>query len=525
MKRSIGAVLVVLAMLPWAGVDAAADLEANPNKEVVAANTAFALDLYHQLASENDGNLSFSPYSIANALVMAAEGARGETALEMGRVLRFPQSADQSEQFGEFNPWNLSIIHDSMATINRRLSGKDPAEAKAMRLKVADMQERHAALTKKVSQLVNSGRYDEGWSANKELTDLTERLNNLLKQLDPYEIRIANALWAEKTYPFEPLYMETINNHYTPGGAFPVDFKSNHEAARQLINNWVEDQTNGRIKDLIPTDGVGELTRLILTNAIYFKGEWRTPFEAKYTKEGDFTLNTGAKAKTQLMHESSVGSAQYGAFASDGSFFQTPHQIQRGQKEGFYPDKNGFAVLELNYKGDELSMVLMAPNRHDGLASLESRLTLENLEQWLPQLEARDVHVFLPKFRLETTYHLKKTLQAMGMVQAFEALNTPKGAQFSGMTTSDHPKQQLYISQVLHKTFVEVNEKGTEAAAASALSIELKSALVMRDTVPFVPTFKADRPFVFLIRDRVTDTILFLGRIVVPPKEAKGVMP
>jgi len=269
---------------------------------------------------------------------------------------------------------------------------------------------------------------------------------------------------------------------------------------------------------LIPTHGVNGLTRLILTNAIYFKGEWKTPFDQKDTRDGDFTLNTGAKVTTQLMHGRSIGSAQYGAFNSDGSFFKTPQRVQRGQKEGLYPDKHGFAILELPYKSDELSMVIMAPKRHDGLASLESRLTLENLGQWLSRLEQRRVHVSLPKFELETQCNLKKTLQAMDMVRAFEIPNTPKGAQFSGMTSSDDPMQQLYISQVLHKTFVEVNEKGTEAAAATGLSV-LVGSTNMSKTVPFVPTFKADRPFVFLIRDRVTDTILFIGRFMVPPKE------
>ena len=153
-------------------------------------------------------------------------------------------------------------------------------------------------------------------------------------------------------------------------------------------------------------------------------------------------------------------------------------------------------------------MVIIAPNRYDGLPSLESKLNLQNLNQWLTQLEERKIDVFLPKFKLETDYQMKKTLKAMGMVRAFDK----DGAQFYGMTTSDDPMQQLYIEFVIHKAFVEVNEKGTEAAAATGVGMaELTSY-----SNPFVPTFKADRPFLFLIRDRVTGSILFVGRLLNP---------
>ena len=156
-------------------------------------------------------------------------------------------------------------------------------------------------------------------------------------------------------------------------------------------------------------------------------------------------------------------------------------------------------------------MVLLAPNQYDDLLSLEGRFTLKNLDQWLIQLEKRAVHVILPKFKLETEYQKDKTLKAMGMVRAFD----PEGAQFNGMTASEDQKQSLFISKVIHKAYVEVNEKGTEAAAATGVLFGGPVSFGSMK-LPFVPTFKADRPFVFLIRDRVIGSILFVGRLLKP---------
>jgi serine protease inhibitor len=518
MKLFVWMFLILVAMLPsacqnHAEVEQVVEQIETPNKEVVASNASFAFALYHQFASENYENLLFSPYSVANVLVMTAEGAVGETAFEMGKVLQFPNSARRNEQGGHTNPWNVSIIHHSMAAINQRLSGSNPAATKQIRSRVAELRKKQSKLTEEVKELRRSGQWEKSESVGKDQNRITDELNGLLNQLDQYEIHIANALWAEQTYPLKQTYINTINKYYKTGGVFPVDFKFNYETVRQRVNRWVEDQTSQRIKNLIPTGAVDEYTSLILTNAIYFKGEWATPFEEKYTKERDFILGDGSKIKTLLMNET-VSHARYAAFDADGSFFETPQTIEKHQKKGLYPDEGGFAILELSYKGDEISMVIIAPNSYNGLPSLEARFTLQNLDQWQTQLVKRKVHVFLPKFKLETDYRMKKTLQAMGMVRAFEDPRKPDGAQFDGMTASADPMQQLYITQVMHKAFVEVNEKGTEAAAATGMTMVMSVRIPV--TKPFVPTFRADRPFLFLIRDRVTGSILFVGRLLNP---------
>lgn len=505
------AFLIAIVSLPYGGANASVEQKDGSIKEVVDSNTTFAFDLFHQLAAENHGNLFFSPYSISSALAMIAEGACAETAIEMGKVLRFPPSARRREPSEQMNPWNLSLIHNSMASINRRLSGRSPRESQQIRKKVANLHKKHSALTDKLEALERSQRWKKYESMRKDLNKITEKLNSLLKQLDQYEIRIANALWAEETYAFKQSYIDTINTYYKTGGVFPVDFKSNYEAARQRVNRWVEDQTNQRIQNMIPTGEVNEYTRLILTNAIYFKGEWATPFEEESTMEEDFTLASGSKVKMPLMNAPSVKSVRYAAFNSDGSFFNTPQFIKFDQEIGLYPDKDGFAIVELPYQGDELSMMVIAPNKHDGISALERELTSENVDRWQNQLQKRSVDVFLPKFKLEADYKMKETLRTMGMVRAFEDPRKPKGAQFYGMTAKNDPMHQLYVTQVLQKAFVEVNEKGTEAAAATGLIEHVVMGLP--PTVPFIPTFKADRPFVFLIRDRETGSILFIGRL------------
>ena len=221
------------------------------------------------------------------------------------------------------------------------------------------------------------------------------------------------------------------------------------------------------------------------------------------------------------MHAPKLGVGRYGAFNADGSHFNTPIRIRRGEDpKGHYPQADGFAIVELPYKGEDLSMVVIAPNDPAGLSAIENKLTPENLNAWIGRLKKRDTHVYLPKFKMETDYKLGDTdepgtLQKMGMVRAFIDPRIPKtGAQFKGMTTSTDPMKQLYITKVFHKAFVEVNEKGTEAAAATAVVMAVPRSLPK--DVPFIPEFKADRPFVFLIREKSTGSVLFLGRMMTP---------
>jgi len=500
----------------------AAETGAAPVKHAVQANSDFAFDLYRQLSGENAGkNLFFSPYSVSSALAMTAEGARGPTAAEMGKVLRFPQAARRIGADAQLIPWQTSLIHAGMGRLNARLTGKDKdaAAVEAARQRIVDCRKALEEAKAKVQKLRRQRNWREMGRATQAERKASQALNEALAQVDQYELRIANALWGEKTYPFRKEYVDTISTHYGTGGVFPADFKNNFPAERDKINTWVEDQTNKRIKNLIPklSPAQAKLLRLILTNAIYFKGEWSEPFKEANTRDLPFTPPAGQPVKTPIMSARNLKVGRYAAFNADGSFFNTPRMINRGQKTGLYPDKDGFAMLELPYKGDEISMVLIAPNSPDGIAAVEKKLTPAALAAWIGKAVKRKVHVFVPKFKLETKYTMNETLKAMGMVRAFTDPRLANGADFTGMSASTDPRDRLYISKVIHKAFVEVNEKGTEAAAATA--VMMVGATSVRMSVPFTPTFKANRPFLFIIRDKNTGSILFMGRMMDPTKK------
>lgn len=472
----------------------AAEPDKAPVNHAVQANSGFALDLYKRLARENEGkNLFFSPYSIATALAMTMEGARGETAEQMGNVLRFPAAARPMGPGNDLLPWNTALIHTGMKNLHERFNPKPPSPE--LLAKLSALQKEYAALQEK---------------PKKKLADFkaelaaAQRLSELAAQINSYELRTANALWAEKTYPFAKSYMDTLNKFYGTGAANPVDFVNSPEAVRQRINTWVEEQTNKRIKDLLPEGSVSQNTALVLANAIYFKGDWAMPFDPKKTKEEIFHTATG-KAKVPMMRQYDYQGARYAGFNADGSVF-IPTKENR-DKDRFTP-KGGFVVVELPYKGKEVSMVLLVPTAETGLTDLENAITHENLNTWMSKLEERKIDLHLPRFQLDTTYDLKKTLTAMGMTRAFNPPKGPNGAQFDGMSASG----DLYISGAFHKAFVAVDEKGTEAAAATGIVVGTLSA------PPAIPTVRADRPFLFLIRDVKTNSILFLGRITQPTK-------
>jgi len=497
-----------------AGELLAAEMNKAPVKHAVQANSDFAFDMFKQLSAENAGeNLFFSPYSVSSVLAMTAEGARGETAMEMGKVLCFPEATKRIGDDAQLIPWRTSLIHTGMSGINDRLMADDTPAQKAARKKIPELRKAFEALNAKTKAFLAERKWAEYNKSAQAEQVVAAELNKALAQVDQYELRVANALWGEKTYPFLDAYTNTIKKHYKTGGIFPADFKTNFPTERTKINNWVAGQTKDRIKDIIPElpPHKAKLVRLILTNAIYFKGAWSVPFKAADTKPRDFTLADGKKIKAPIMNARWLNVGSYGAFNADGSLFKTPVKIKRGQKSGCYPGDKGFAMLELPYKGDDITMVLIAPNTHDGLGAVEKNLTTANLAAWIGKLQKRKTNVFLPKFKLETKYEMNDTLKAMGMVRAFTDPRLPKGADFAGMCASDDPRLRLYITKVIHKAFVEVNEKGTEAAAATAVMMMTTTSLP--PTVPFTPTFQADRPFLFVIRDKQTNSILFMGRI------------
>ena len=301
------------------------------------------------------------------------------------------------------------------------------------------------------------------------ISDLNDR-----QKSKAYQLTVANALWLQKGYPFHDAFLALTKDHYE-AGLENVDYSRATEAARQTINQWVERKTNDKIKDLIKPGMLNRLTRLVLTNAIYFKGSWAEEFDKKRTRERPFTMLNGKKGQVSMM--SRTDRFKYG----------------KG---------DGFQILELPYKEEELSMVVFLPDAVDGLAALEGKLNAENVEKWTKGMRKRRVYVGLPKFKMTVQFGLKDVLSSMGMIDAFLG----NKADFSGMTNVE----RLFISAVIHKAYVDVNEEGTEAAAATAVVME-------GGAMPApLPVFRADHPFFFMIRDNLTGSVLFMGRLTKP---------
>ncbi len=288
-----------------------------------------------------------------------------------------------------------------------------------------------------------------------------------------YQLSVANALWGQKGAGFLREFLDLTQEHYG-AGLREVDFARATEAARRTINTWVEKETKDKIKDLIQPGVLSALTELVLINAIYFKGTWADPFDEKSTRDASFTLGAGDQVKVPTMHRTD---------------------------DFRYAEGEGFQALELPYEGNDLSMVIVLPREADGLAALEARLSAENLESWLAGLRRRKVRVALPRFTMTSSFRLEEALKSLGMTDAFSGR-----ADFSGMNGTGG----LFISAVIHKAFVDVNEEGTEAAAATAV-VMMKSAAPRRPVV-----FQADPPFLFLIRDNRSGSILFIGRLANP---------
>lgn len=301
--------------------------------------------------------------------------------------------------------------------------------------------------------------------------------NQLNKPDAKYNFNIANALWAQNDYKFLNDYLTTLQQYYE-GKATNVDFEHSTEEARQTINKWVEDKTNNKIKDLFPQGSLDSLTRLVLTNAIHFKGTWIKRFEKSQTKDEDFRVSSANTIKVPMMRRTDENA------------------------EFNYTEDGKVQILEMPYEGDKLSMMVLLP-KNDNLISLENSLTLKKINDWKNKLQEQRVDVFMPKFTFDTKYSMNETLAKMGMPIAFTS-----DADLSGMDGT----QNLFIQQVIHQAFVDVNEKGIEAAAGSGVSVGEK-AISQQSII-----FRADHPFVFIIQDTDNGNILFLGRVANPKK-------
>lgn len=368
--------------------------------------TGFALDLYQRLG-RRDGNIFISPVSLSTAFALAYAGARGETAEEMARVLRFPSERDE--------------VHGQFATLLRELPIDKP------------------------------GR----------------------------KLTIANAIWVQQDYPLRAEYRGELSRNYR-AEPYQVDFFRDRVGAAAEINRWVEANTAGLIDELMRAEEISPDTRLALTNAVYFKGDWLRPFNARATQPAAFHA-PGGPAQTAFMHQT--------------GWFR-------------HLDQPSFQAIELPYEGEELSMLIFLPKARDGLGAFEAQVTPDRLSRWTQEMRAaepRRVDLAIPKLKLEERYQLVPALEALGIRLAFS-----NRADFSGITDAE----KLKIDDVVHVTFLEVDEEGTEAAAATGITI-----VPVSSPPPAIP-FKADHPFFFLIRDNRSGAIVFLGRIETPPATA-----
>ncbi|XP_063017771.1 serpin B6-like [Melospiza melodia melodia] len=323
----------------------------------------------------------------------------------------------------------------------------------------------------------------------KNAQDAHNGYQSLLSEInDPntkYILRTANRLYGEKTFEFLPSFIESSQKSYH-AGLEQMDFLHAWEDSRKQINVWVEERTEGKIQNLLAEGTLNSLTRLVLVNAIYFKGNWKEQFNKQSTREWPFHINKKETKPVQMMFKEATFNMTY---VGD---FQTK-------------------ILELPYVGKELSMIILLPDAiqdgSTGLERLERELTHEKLMGWISpeMMKSTEVEVYLPKFKLEENYDLKPILRRMGMPDAFESGK----ADFSGMSLVISPGNELVLSEVVHKSFVVVDEEGTEAAAATAV---VRIALCAKRSLKFT----ADHPFLFFIRHNKTCSILFCGRFCCP---------
>jgi serpin B len=306
--------------------------------------------------------------------------------------------------------------------------------------------------------------------------DLQRQLAEADKQKG-IQLTLANALWAQQGHPFLPPFLNTAKSD-SQANLNLADFRTGADAARREINGWVARKTRDKIQDILPPGSLNTDTRLVLANAIYFKGVWAATFQKTGTYPQPFHLSATSQTDVPLMHH---------------------------LDDVKYMESDGFQAVELPYSGNLLSMVILLPRQIDGCGQLESRLTPALLASALAPMNKQKVDLFLPRFKSESSFPLNDTLAGMGMSDAFD----DRKADFSGMDGT----RLLFISGVFHKAWVEVNEEGTEAAAATAVAVA--HALAMP---PPRPVFRADHPFIYLIRDTRSGSLLFLGRLADPTR-------
>jgi serpin B len=391
------------------------DLPRDPSPQVdedqlamlVSANNDFAFDLYRAITADEDGNLVYSPFSISMAFSMVYPGARGNTEAQMRQVMGL---------------LSQDIHHEAFNYLDQILAS-----------------------------------YAEDAAQNEDAGE-------------PFQLNIANSVWGQRDFPFREEYLEVLARHYGAGMRI-VDFASEAEAARLAINAWIEEQTEDRIQDMVPPGMIDAMTRLVLVNAIYFKGAWMFPFDEDATQDGAFTLLDGSRIEVPLM--------------------------ERASSRISYFEGDGYQGAFLPYNNSPIDMLVILPDNGQ-FETIEEMQQSDFLSELRDLAFERDVRLVMPKLDFETDLDLAKLLSSMGMTDAFGP------ADFSGISEGGG----LYISDALHKANITVDEEGTEAAAATVIA--------MRESMVESAELKLDRPFLFSLQDRETGTILFLGRVLDP---------
>ncbi|XP_041468999.1 leukocyte elastase inhibitor A-like isoform X2 [Lytechinus variegatus] len=329
------------------------------------------------------------------------------------------------------------------------------------------------------SQIANVFRFNQ--ADLRQLHGTFKELNSLLYKPDSgYKLHAANKLYGKSGYNFVRSFLEGTASYYGAAIEAVDDFAD--PTTTKSINDWVSKQTEGKIKDLIAPGVLDALTRLVLVNAIYFNGAWESKFLPGNTSQDSFKV------------------------LDERRIVQMNVMFQMGKFNLAKDKSNDCLVLELPYRGQSLSLLIALPNKDDGLDKLESNLSTKTFQSWDKGLQSTLVHVMLPKFKLEAEFQLADTLKVMGMPDAFDK----DRANFEGIAGD----KDLYISAVIHKAFVDVNEEGSEAAAATAVMVMLGCSMPAKPKKPIL--FRADHPFLFIIRHRLTKSVIFMGRMMDP---------
>ncbi|XP_072008778.1 leukocyte elastase inhibitor-like [Engystomops pustulosus] len=388
---------------------------------LVTAYNTFAISMYKKLIEHNDANILFSPMSIGTVLTMLFPGTNGNTEFQMANVLNFRKPSRKSSK------------------------------------------------TSDAIQIENVPQVFE------------EFISNIKQTSNSYSMKIANRLFSEESFHIIQQYSQLIEKHFQ-AKIQAMNFSQEAERSRKTINTWVEGETDGIIKEILPPDSISSLTKLVLVNAIYFKGNWESKFPEKNTEQKPFRMSKSKSKQVQMM-------------------------FQRNKFNLFYIEELETKVLELPYVNTQLSMIILLPDdikdNTTGLEKLENELSYEKLKDWTNEevMENTEVEIDLPRIHLEEKYDLKSYLTEMGLGDLF----SEDKADLTGISD----KGNLCVSEIFHKAFVKVNEEGTEATAATAGVVTVRM-------LPITVKFQADHPFLFMIRDNQTKAILFLGKFSSP---------